>query len=262
MKKDKLLFMIITVFLPVIFFKDVLSPVGYTFFKYLFSTRWPVYDWFFKQGASAVSLWMPNTFCGFPVLAEVKYSLTFPVVAAVFKFFPPQTALAIILLFIFISAFGFTFLYARRAGLGRVSSIYASAIFSLSGFMLSIPFAINSLVTVATFPLVLYLLDKAFSPVTENERTSGKYAVFTGMALGLQFLSGGLEFYSYMLPVYAGYSIFKGRPFGSRFFATCMISAVIALGIAAVQLIPTTELIQHSARRYTVSELGHSVPGG
>ncbi len=222
-----------------------------------------VYQWYpFRQFAAstlasgALPLWNPYTFNGMPFLAEIQTEV----------FYLPMTVLTLFvrdghldvfwlelvnLLHYWLAGTGM-FLLARSYGLRRVPSLFAGIVYAFSGFMVLHAIHQVILVVVAWFPLILWLVRKAFA-------SPQWWRVFlAGAVLGHSFFGGSpqmsLFFYFFLLCFVVfellstyGFRGLAGRP-AILLAAKAAAIVAVSIGIAMVQFLPTQELSALSVR--------------
>jgi hypothetical protein len=143
---------------------------------------------------------------------------------------------------------GFAYLYARELGLGRFAASVGGIAFMFSGFMLAHVAHWTMIDTMAWLPAILACLARADS--TGRHR----WGALGGLALGVAFLAGHPQlFYHVALTTVAlGLTLVArrgaaGEPW-RRLAGILLLAPLVALGVAAVQLVPTWEIAIASHR--------------
>ena len=211
---------------------------------------------FLKQGQ--LPLWCPDIFAGYPLIGDVNVGWFYPLNLAPFLLLPAHVALNVVILLHYVLAGLFTYIYAREIRLGHVGALVSALVFAFNGFLLDYYDTLEALRTMVWLPLILFFIERALA----GRRTN---AVFAGVALGVCFLGGHAQYAFYVVLATLVYSFFKmfSRPdhlsrrrWLSRVWGTEVLMIVIAVGLFAVQLLPTYELSKLTARgRFTYPEV-------
>ena len=213
-------------------------------------------------------LWIREIYGGFPLLARSDAGICYPFNIILFGLFSPYVALNLtILLTIAIAGIGMYF-YAREIGASHLAGIVAGIAFAFSGYLLS-HLKHPSLANAACWlPVGLLLLERA---AKWNDRRS---LLWFAVVFGLQHLSGNTQTAYYSGVLYLLYfplrflnkqseapapskkssaaravlNVLKSR-------LTWLFAGMLVLGslLAAVQLIPTYEMVSLSQRSGGVS---------
>jgi hypothetical protein len=224
-------------------------------------------------------LWNPYIYAGHPFLADIQSAVFYPlslvtVLVTAVKGFTYRFLELEAIGHVFLAAL-FTYLLARRLTRSRPGGIAAAIAFAFSGFLTSYPpLQLAILETAVWLPLILLLLDVAGERL---EASSGvpwaalRWVVAAGLVLGVALLAGHPQ--SGMLVAYAGiaFGLFRfwprlaetvalrdsgGAPQGSARslaawrwpLALLAVFGLVGTGIAAIQLLPSWELVQLSTR--------------
>lgn len=193
---------------------------------------------------------------GFPLLAEGQVGALYPINLLLYKFFPTHHALSFNILLRIAWAGCGMYVFTRARGIGSAGALLAGFVFSFNGVVLGQMFHPPILFTVAWLPWLLFL-------VARFQRWSGQPTCSTGktrraiwfalaaLALGVQFLCGSVQmaFLNALAVAVFGVSQSTVRRSPSMVYGLLPI-ALLALGggIAAIQLLPTSELIGYSVR--------------
>lgn len=236
-----LMALFLTLFFPVLFegktffFRDILH-FGYPFKHFIWKT------W----GEGALPLWNMQISSGIPF-----FSLYHPGV-----FYPPNL---IFLLEDFGTAFNTCFLLhhfvltfsvyrlARFWGLSPEASLGSAGTALLGGYFLSLASIYNHFQAAVWLPLTLLNLNRF---LLEKKRAD---FLATVLFFAFMVLAGSPETCVFTVAILWGYSVFvvPGKSTYSSFFSrTGMFIGVIllSLGLSAIQLIPTAELVKESVR--------------
>ena len=219
-----------------------------------------VYPWYSFAGRSFKSgfipLWNPYQYSGYPFLGESLAGAFYPLNVVLFLI-PAKAGLNIrafewmIVLHVFLAA---TFMFAllRRLHLSSFSSLVGALVFAFDGFLLSK--AINFVPTAYGFvwiPLVFLCFNEAIV----NGRLL--WTLGAGVCLGVIFLVGHIQIPLYtalallLFALYQGIARYRKDGKFKHFiiplfaFGLCM---VVALGIAAMQILPSLEYGRYALR--------------
>lgn len=207
-----------------------------------FDTIRQIYPWktlstsFIRDGQ--FPLWNPYSFSGAPLLANFQSAVFYPV-TLIFLIFPQVFAWTISVLLQPLLAAFFTYLFARKIGLGKIGSFFAAIAFGFSLFM-TVFLEYNTIGhTILWLPLVLYLVEKIL------EKPKFLHTVFFVGALSFAFLAGHLQIFAFIFIFVFMYVVLRAPIKRWLIFLPLFM---ISLGISAMQLLPTLELIGLSAR--------------
>ncbi|MFQ6000437.1 MAG: YfhO family protein [Anaerolineae bacterium] len=198
--------------------------------------------------AGHLPLWNPYLFLGVPFLANIQSAVLYPL-NLLFLWLPaPKMVAYSIVLHIFLAGV-FTYLYARRAlKMSPWGALVAAVVFGLSGFLGAQAEHVNQLSVFAWLPLLLFLFHEAYT------QQSVIYGLFASLVVGLQFLAGHAQASFINLSALGCYAIYlslkRGRRTSSIWKALGLFMgvALLGIGLAAAQLLPTLELSRLSLR--------------
>ncbi|MBI2954152.1 MAG: YfhO family protein [Chloroflexi bacterium] len=225
----------------------------------LASFLYPVYSFAADSIQHGVlPLWNPYLYGGSPFAADIQTSLFYPPNMLAFLTARPFTFTTLeelAILNFFLGAV-FTYLYARSLGLGVLSSFTAGTIFGFGGFMAAHLGHLNMISAAIWLPLILLFFHRAVT------RGSLLAALWAGAAYGISMLAGHTQ-----IALYIGFTLglcwlwhltldarFKEpvatqqTPSLPRRLASLPITAITAIAAAAVQLLPSYELMRLSLR--------------
>lgn len=243
-------------FLPLLFFWRVITPnvrdsatlargdfirVFYPFRHFVAGELW----------AGRIPLWNPYIYGGHPGLADIQtgtfYPLSLLTILLASKGGLPVRALEWEAIFHFSLAGIFTYLFVRRLLGNRFAAFVAGVTFAYGGYLHSFPITqLGILETAVWLPLVLLLLELGVSKGTV-------YFPLAGVAWAISLLAGHpqtwmhISYASLFYLAYAKYSR-RGEPRTSLALGQIAAFVVTGLGLAAVQLLPTYELMGLSWR--------------
>ncbi len=198
-------------------------------------------------------LWNPYHFCGTPFVHDIQVGAFYPPNAVVY--FVPERAVGAALSWVIalhvLAAGAFAFIYARSHGLNEVGGLVAAV-----GFMLSSKWMTHLLLAGHTITIGLAWLPLVLLAIERGIATLSAWSICgAGCALALLGLGTHPQW-----AFYAGvFAIAWTVPERARLarFAACWAGAAVVAGLfAAVQLLPTWEAAQWSARSGAVEATG------
>jgi hypothetical protein len=247
---------LILALLPLLFFRNILLGSSYFWEDFTLQT-YPFTNFAATSLAGgSIPLWNPYTFNGMPFLADIQTTV----------FYLPMTALAlvvkngllhfwwlelVVVLHYILAGIGM-YAVARSFGLRRVAALFSGVAYMLSGFMIA--HAIHQMIVtlVAWYPLV-YLL---FRGALQERRWL--WVFVAAPALALSILAGfpqltlylfsflGITFLFELLTTFRGRRLLSRDALGMTLRAAGVV--ILALALAAIQLLPTMELAPLSQR--------------
>ena len=142
----------------------------------------------------------------------------------------------------------FTYLYARQLALGRFAAAVSGIAFMFSGFMLAHVTHWTMIDTVVWLPAILACVVRADATLRR------RWATLAGLALGVAFLAGHPQLFYHVVLATVALAVTliarraaAGGPW-ARLAGILLLAPVVALGIAAVQLLPPWEMAVASHR--------------
>jgi len=222
-----------------------------------------IYTYFFPQKAyfadrlhdGEFPLWNNRVGHGYPLVGESQTGAFYPF-HVLYALFDVNTAYNAVQLSHYVLAFVFTWLYARRIGLGNVAAMLAAVVYVYGWFppRICLEWAIigGTWLPAALWAVESHLLNPA-----------RRWPVLLSLVLAVQLLAGHfhLAFITQLvLAVYIPSRLFvatrglsEQTVSGRRRQLVVLAAAVfLGLGLAAAQLVPTWELKQHSQRESVV----------
>lgn len=199
---------------------------------------------YLKKGK--IPLWNPYIASGLPMLAEAQTGIFFPVTVVLYALFSPPIAFnwLIVSSFLFV-ALG-TYAYARTIGLSRIASWFSAAVFSLSGFMVGHLRHVPILTALVPMPFFFVVVENILA-----RATIGRTMLLAGL-VSVSLLAGHYTTTYLMLFILTIYFLIRlGRSEDIR-MPLAFFGAIGWAGlIAAVQLLPSLELVGYSTRQST-----------
>jgi hypothetical protein len=191
-------------------------------------------------------LWNPYIFGGMPLLAAAQGGLLFPLNWFYVVFSPAVATDLMVISAYMVAALG-AYLYARRTGASVPGAVATSLIWQWGGFLIGQISHINIVHTAAMLPWVLWALERY---ADNGDRTR---AAVLATVVALQVFAGHQQTSAYSLMLVAAYAIvmaFAHRQTRKRYLAALAFTS-IGLLLAAVQIVPTFELLRNSLRNTT-----------
>ena len=198
-------------------------------------------------------LWTDKIFTGFPLFAEGQVGSLYPYNLVLFSTLSFVQAYNLTQVFNFLTAFFGMYVLVRYLGVSRLSSVFSSIAFGLSGFLVVHITHQNIVASSVWLPLLFYAVLRFFD--------SGKYkfALLGSAILAIQVFAGSLQ-----MVLYSAFSVFlflhiklfldRGKEIGKyveRIIVwSIKFSGIILFGIllSAIQFFPTLELVGESTR--------------
>jgi len=188
-------------------------------------------------------LWNPYIFSGMPLLASAQGGLLFPLNWFYLVFSPVVATDLMVISAYMVAALG-AYLYARRTGASVPGAVATSLIWQWGGFLVGQISHINIVHTAAMLPWVLWALERYAS--SGSRTRAGVLAVL----VALQVFAGHQQTSAYSLMLVAAYAIVMAladRQTRNRYLSALAFT-LIGLLLAAVQIVPTFELLRNSPR--------------
>lgn len=196
--------------------------------------------------AGRLPLWTDGIYAGVPLLSETTIGAFNPL-SILYLLFNPFYAHSLNFFVGFFISMIFMYKYVRLLGLSKYSSTLSSIAFTFSGFI-TLRIMHNLVIdTVIWFPGAFYFTEKII------KKENLKDTLFLSLIFAIQIVAGA--------PQYALYSIFgcgvyllsrllfsKERLRVKKSIASFALSLLIAIGLSAVQTIPTLEYVVNSVR--------------
>src|SRR5262249_56717339 len=213
----------------------------------LYTIYYPVFSYLYRAPGLLPS-WNPYQLAGMPALASWNGGPLYPpnLLAAVL---PVNDALGWLCAFHLGLAGCFTFACARALALARAAAVLARVLFMLNGSFLFSRIHPSYLAGHAWIPAVLLWAARVF------HRPTVAGALALGVVMALQLLTGHPQILCYTAyAVLAGGLVYVAmrRPVDPRHLAAvggCLaLAGLTALLVAAAQLMPSLELMEHAAR--------------
>ena len=197
--------------------------------------------------AGRVPLWNPLIYCGTPYVGNPQTWPLYPVTAFLPFVSAPYFLSLTVALHVWLAGWG-TYLFVRRSlGVGLSAGLLAAITFMFGGQLVTKEQFPNMVQAAAWLPWVLWTLDG----LLRHRRI--RNALFLGLALGMQFLAAHVQMtvLTLYLAVAWGTFVLYGQTFAvwKKVLRLASLSVVVAVGLAAGQLLPTVALFRDAARQ-------------
>lgn len=193
--------------------------------------------------SGSLPLWNPYIFGGMPLFASAQGGLLFPP-NWFYLLFSPQAATNLMVVTSYMLAALGAYLYARRAGASVAGSVVTSLVWQWGGFLVGQIGHINIVQAGACLPWVLWALDGY------GAGRGRKWGVLLAAFVALQTFVGHQQTLAYSLLLAAAYAVanaYSVRESRARYLWSLALLAAGVL-LAAVQILPTFELLRNSLR--------------
>jgi len=199
--------------------------------------------------AGYVPLWNPYMFSGMPLFGAAQAGVLFPLNWFYLLFSIPVATNLMMLSTYMLAALG-AYLYARRSGSSIAGAALTSLVWQWSGFLVAQIGHTNVVHTAALLPWLLWAIDDYGA---SGKRSRG---VLLAAVVAVQVFAGHQQTLVYALIVATAYALVMWRatrqsaPSSKQSRAYLWSLAFIATGLvlAAVQILPTLELLRNSLR--------------
>jgi hypothetical protein len=188
-------------------------------------------------------LWNPYIFSGMPLLGAAQGGLLFPL-NWFYLVFSPVVATDLMVISAYMLAACGAYLFARRTGASIAGAIATSLIWQAGGFLIGQISHINIVHTAAMLPWVLWALERY---VSDGSRARGAWLA---ALIALQAFAGHQQTLAYALMLIVAYAIVMALTDLEKRKRYLSSLAFMAAGVllAAVQIVPTFELLRNSPR--------------
>ncbi|HET6960913.1 MAG TPA: hypothetical protein VFJ27_00370, partial [Terriglobia bacterium] len=240
---------VLLAFLNLLLFADALFTDKTFFFRDVSFFHYPLKKLVTEAYASGEwPLWNPYIQLGQPLLANPNTMALYPT-QILFQLLPFDLAFELHFVVHCMLAGVSTFYLARALGYCSSSAFIAAVIYNFSGVTLSFVNLFNILPVVAFLPLLTLSFIRILQGPTIG-RLLAATLVVAGFGLLLEPLSS-LAIAVFLLLFVTAYFLFSGNaqvrtPVAIGCFALVVVSGML---LAAIQIVPTLELIRHSGRR-------------
>jgi hypothetical protein len=211
-----------------------------------------------------VPLWNHYLGNGTPLAANLQSAVFYPL-NLIYLMAPVERAMGYSAVLHVILAGLFMYLYGRTIKLSRFASLVAALSYMFSGFLISRLGFLSMTNATPWLPLLFCLAERLVG------KRRLRCALFLGLAIGLQLLAGHAQLWYYGLWAVAAYVLTRGWQLfkmqqgargthgrspvlhrdssAARAWLLSALAVLVGLGVAAVQLLPTAELVLLSQRQ-------------
>ncbi len=193
--------------------------------------------------AGYLPLWDPYIFSGMPLLAAAQPGILYPLNWFYLIFSPAAATNFMVVSSYMVAGLG-AYLYARRIGTSVSGSMLTALAWQFSGALVGQIAHINIVHNSAMLPWLLWSIE-AYAQTAKLRR-----GVLIAGLLALQFFAGHQQTFAYSLILIAAYAVTMGlshERLRQRYLSTLMFIGA-GLMLAAVQILPTFELLRNSLR--------------
>lgn len=196
--------------------------------------------------AGHAPLWNPYIFCGMPLLGAAQAGVLFPLNWFYLLFSAPVATNLMMLSAYMLAALG-AYLYARRSGSSMSGAVVTSLVWQGSAFLVGQVGHTNIVHTAALLPWLLWAID---GYAEKGQRRRG---VIVAVIVALQCFAGHQQTFVYSLLVAGAYAVVMWRASSSAgnrrpAYLWSLVMLAAGLVLAAIQILPTLELLRHSLR--------------
>jgi hypothetical protein len=221
------------------------APGGYPNKAQYFDVIRQIYPWKefsvsqLKQGH--LPLWNPHNFSGSPLLANLQSTVFYPL-TLLYLLLPMVTAWTLSVMLQPFLAACFTYLYAKKIGISTASSLFAGISFGFSLYMI-VFLEYNTIGHVMLWlPFLLYAVEAYYDSAKK------RYIALLALGIAISLFAGHLQLFTGIYLFGILYTVIRHPNLSDKKTRTLLMTWLIGLGVSAIQLIPTLELITHSAR--------------
>lgn len=196
--KENYVPILILIALPILFFyKLLLNPSEVLYPASDILNDYSVWKNYFVQNFltyGKLPLWNGNEFSGTPFIANPSSGMLYPF-TLIFFLLPVDIAFGYAFILDLILLGGFTYLYSKSIGLGKIGALFSSIAITFSGTVFSriYPGHLFILDTFVWFPFVLYLFEKGL------RSKAVLYGLLSSIPISLMFFSGNPQIALYSL---------------------------------------------------------------
>lgn len=197
-------------------------------------------------GDGQLPLWNPYVFGGMPLFGAAQAGVLMPL-NWLFLFFSPQVAMNLSMLLAYALAALGAYLYARRSGASIAGAATTALVWQWSGFLVAQIGHTNIVQTACLLPWLLWAIDGYGST---GRRSRG---VLVAAIVALQVFAGHQQALVYSLVLAGAYAAYMAATQDAgaaarRAYLRALSMLATGLVLAALQILPTLELMRNSVR--------------
>ncbi len=189
--------------------------------------------------AGHLPLWTDLLGNGAPLLANHQTAFFYPP-NLLLRLLPVEHALGYLVVLHIIGAGLAAWIWGRTLHLDNLGCSVLALSYALGGYVMGRTQFVTMVAAYAWLPLLLALTERLI------RQRGALGVVWLAGALSMQFLAGHAQTWFYGLVLLLLYAIYRAR--SVRLLFMMFLSIVLALGLAAVQVLPTAELMLYSQR--------------
>jgi hypothetical protein len=201
-----------------------------------------VFAYYLPVFLSPRSLWTNLLYGGFPSLADPQFQLWYPI-NRWFALFPHTWECFTISAYVLASSFTYGYVYCLTQS--RLAAVISGLVYGMGGFTMAHWGYSSILHATAWIPLLIWALEQL------RAKLSGFWLMVGSAAVACILLAGHPQIAFYGLGLGAVYALVFGytAPIGRwRCYRAACLMVVFAVGLTAIQLLPTLEFAQLSVR--------------
>lgn len=225
------------------FYREIFLGYGF-FWRDIFNHSYPA-KWFFadciKNGY--LPLWNPYIQLGQPHLADLS-NQTLYFLNVLFLILPAKLAINYTIIIEFCLCALFTFLFAKDLTSNKIISIFSAISFTFCGYCISLSCNLEYLSSITWLPALFWSFYRCLET---NKRI---YIVLSSLFLSMFIFCGDPSSYYFIVGFLFLRCLFniKDKKLALTSLKLTFLIVLLSLGISAIQLIPSFELIGHSVR--------------
>lgn len=247
---------LLLVLLPLIFFSKIILNPNYMFFPSqdivsIFSQEKNLLQDTVRN-YNTFPLWNPYIFSGSPFMGNPTSSMFYPINILFLLFSVDRVFVYIFVINSFLVGI-FTYLFARSINLNKFSSFISGIAIMFSGPLLTLIFPghLVNFDTFIWFPLILLIYEKSI------KKQKIIYAILAGFPIALSILAGASQIAAFSLlsaSIYYFIRTFTLIPhinklsYLKKIFTIFIVSIVVGVLLSSIQILPSHEFFQLSAR--------------
>jgi len=184
-------------------------------------------------------------------------SMTWYPPAFLLSWFPGTWNLFVLAAYVAASSFTYGYVYAVTRS--RLAAVFSGAVYGLSGFMIAHLGHTHIVQSAAWVPLVIWSLESL------RQQFSAKWFIIGSAGVAFTFLGGQPQIFFYGLILSGAYAVALGWSAAAgrwKYYLSSFLMAALGIGLAAIQIVPTAELVTQGSRvGYSFTDyVSHSLP--